>query len=346
MKNVIEMLKKHPAVRFGLPVAAVLGCVLLFLFGVSYLGSTYTYTGIGILLLVTGYFHRWRVIGAVVAFSLLIILAAGPYLVVPRVQWAEAGQREEAGVAANPLLYHSPDDPEPALLRAEYRLDDVIGGIDDEFERLAALAGWVNSRWSHSSSNTPSSWNPLVILSEAEEGASFRCVEYSLVMVGAAQAMGMPARMVGLKTRNAATARSAVGHVIAEVWLDDYEKWAAADPQLGYVFRSGGVPLNAVELGEALARGSGSVEVLSADGPVGWYRKNRYLVFVGPYLFHFDTQYDQRFFLPDQDRTMGGKMLVPEGAPNLKVFQRDIPLSFDYFTSSVDAFYAAPETAR
>ncbi|EEG78850.1 transglutaminase-like domain-containing protein [Dethiobacter alkaliphilus] len=339
MKNVIEMLEKHPAVRFGLPVVAVVGCTLLFLFGISYLGSSYTFIAIGVLLLLAGYFCGWKVLGGIVTLSLALILVAGPYLVVPRVQWAGA-----AG-APSQLLYHRPDDPGPAQLRAEYSLDDVTRGIEDEFERVAALAGWVNSRWSHSGSNMPLSSNPLDILREADEGASFRCVEYSVVMVGASQAMGMPARVMGLKTSHAATARLGAGHVVAEVWLDDYQKWVVADPQLGYVFRADGVPLSAVELGEALARGPGTVEVLSAEGPVGWLQKTPYLLFMGPYLFHFDTQYDQRVFLPEDERKKGGLMLVPEGAPDLKKFQGQ-PLfnNFDY-TSSVDTFYVAPEIA-
>ncbi|MGF7186779.1 transglutaminase-like putative cysteine protease [Desulfitispora alkaliphila] len=223
MKNVIEMLESHPAVRFGLPPIAVVGCTLLFLFGISYFGSTHTYTVIGVLLLVTGYFCGWRVLGVVVTLSCALILTTGPYMVVPRVQWAET-----AG-SPSPLLYHSPDDPGPAELREEYGLDDVIRGVEDEFERVAVLAEWVNSRWSHSGSNMPSSSNPLVILREAADGASFRCMEYSLVMVGASQAMGMPARVVALKTKRAATAHSGAGHVVAEVWLNDLEKWVVAD---------------------------------------------------------------------------------------------------------------------
>ena len=339
MKKLIERLEKHPGVRFGLPVVAIVACTLLFLFGISYLGSTYSFIAIGVILLLTGYLCGWLSLGIVVALSLAIILTAGPYLVVPRVQWAEAAGEP------SPLLYHSPDDPGPTQLRVEYELDDVIGGIDDEFGQVAALAGWVNSRWSHSGTNRPSSSNPLVILKEAEDGASFRCVEYSLVMVGAAQALDMPARIVGLKTRRAATARSGAGHVVAEVWLDEHEKWVVADPQLGYVFRANGVPLNAVELGEALAQGPGSVEVLSADGPGGWYQKNRYFLFLGPYLFHFDSGYDQRVFLSGEERVRGGIMLVPDGAPDLRVFQRDNPLQIDSFTSAVDDFYVAPEIA-
>ena len=54
MKNVIEMLEKHPAVRFGLPVLAIVACTLLFLFGISYFSSIYTYIAISVILLVTG----------------------------------------------------------------------------------------------------------------------------------------------------------------------------------------------------------------------------------------------------------------------------------------------------
>ncbi len=337
VKNFIEALERHPAVQFGLPVVAIMGCTLLYLFGRSYFGTTPTFTAIGVLLFLAGYFCGWRALGIVVAVSLAFLLIAGPYLVVPRVEWAaSAGTPEQ-------LLYHSPDDPGPAQLRSEFGLNDVVSGIEDEFERVAALAGWVNSRWSHSSSNMPSSPDPLVILREAAQGASFRCVEYSLVMVGASQALGMPARMVGLKTRHAATARSAAGHVVAEIWLEDFGKWIIVDPQLGYVFMSDGVPLNAVELGEKLARGPGSVEVLSAEGPVDRFRKNQYILFMGPYLFHFDSQYDQRVFLPQNERTGGGMMLLPQGAPELRIFQRQHPLQWDYYTSSVDAFYVAPE---
>ncbi len=148
LKNVIEMLEKHPAVRFGLLAVAIVGCTLLFLFGPSYFGSTYTYSAIGVILLLTGYLCGWGALGVVVTLSLALILTAGPYMVVPRVQWA--------GLAGEPrpLLYHSPDDSGPVQLSAEYGLDDLSRGIEDEYERVAVLAGWVNSRWSHSGSNS------------------------------------------------------------------------------------------------------------------------------------------------------------------------------------------------
>ncbi len=104
IKNVTEILERHPVVRFGLPAVAVVGCTLLFLFGISYFGSTNVFIAIGVLLLLAGYFCGWRVWGVVVTLSLALILTAGPYMVVPRVQWAGS-----TGVPS-PLLYHSPDD--------------------------------------------------------------------------------------------------------------------------------------------------------------------------------------------------------------------------------------------
>ena len=65
MKKVIKMLERHPAVRFGLPAVAIVACTLLFLFGISYFGST-SFIAIGVILLLTGYFCGWGALGVVV----------------------------------------------------------------------------------------------------------------------------------------------------------------------------------------------------------------------------------------------------------------------------------------
>lgn len=104
-------------IRFVFPVAAIVGCALLFLFGISYLGSIYTFIAIGVILLLTGYFCGWGALAAVVMLSVALIFTAGPYIVVPRIQWAES-----AGELPS-MLYHSPGDPGPAQLRDEYKLD-------------------------------------------------------------------------------------------------------------------------------------------------------------------------------------------------------------------------------
>ncbi len=336
MKRLIEALAKHPAVRFGLPVAAIPGCVMLFLFGISYFGAPNTMIAMGVLLMVAGYFCSWRAFGVVVGLSAVLILTAGPSIAVPRVQWDQ-----EVGEPGS-WLYHHVDDPGPAQLRAEYGLDNVVLDAEDELERVAALAGWVNRRWSHSRSNTPSEATPLVILQEAAAGASFRCVEYSVAMAGAAQALGMPTRVLGLKTRWASTARVGAGHVVTEVWLDSFGKWVVADAQFGYVFTVDGVPLSAVELGQALARRPGSIEVLAAAGPVNWLQSRLYYLFVAPYLFHFDAPSDQRVFLSEHERLPGRMMLHPVGSPELTRFQRHFSLDINHYTSAVQAFYASP----
>ena len=341
VKKMIASVENHPLVRFGLPPLVILLCSLLFLFGLSYFGAVYTFVAIGIILLLTGYLLDWATLGIVVVLSLAVILFVGPHIVVPHLSWAES---ESISNPDRYQVFHPPDDPGPAQLWTEFGIAEVIEGIDNELDRAIALAGWVTGRWRHSGSNVPSMSNPLVILREAAKGANFRCVEYSVVMVGVSQAMGMPARMVGLKTRYAATAHSGAGHVVTEIWLDDFKKWVLVDPQFGYVFQVEETPLHAVELAQALSCSPGSVEILSADGEVRGLQRTQYILFVGPYLFHIDSQYDQRVFLPGYERRGGGMMLVPEGVPNLEVFQRRFPVGIEHYTSSVETFYARPES--
>ncbi len=59
---------------------------------------------------------------------------------------------------------------------------------------------------------TYSSSNPLMILEEVDEGGSFRFLTCSVVMVGAAQAMDIPAQLVGLKNRTGKAASNCLAY--------------------------------------------------------------------------------------------------------------------------------------
>lgn len=52
----------------------------------------------------------------------------------------------------------------------------------------------------------------------------FRCVEYSIVAAGALNALGIPARTVGLRTKYVETELWSAGHVVAEAYLKDLGK--------------------------------------------------------------------------------------------------------------------------
>jgi hypothetical protein len=95
------------------------------------------------------------------------------------------------------------------------------------------------------------------------------------------------------------------------------------------------VPLNAVELQAALAGARPGLRVDSLSGTSA----GRYLQWIGPCLYYFDVNLDQRIGEPDY--TPGRIMLVPICAPEPMVFQRHSQYDGGY-TRSVTAFYAVP----
>ena len=80
-------------------------------------------------------------------------------------------------------------------------------------------------------------------------------MEYAIVTAACARACGFPSRVLALKREDVETAESSAGHVVAEVWLDQFGKWVFVDPQFDVVPELEGIPLNAVEFQEALAAG-------------------------------------------------------------------------------------------
>ena len=216
-----------------------------------------------------------------------------------------------------------------AELREEFGLDAVAAGTETDLERLAAVTNWVNGLWRHDGGNQPSANDPLTILREAAAGGRFRCVEYSIVIAGCLEALGMDARVVGLKTADVETRSSGAGHVVAEAYLRDLGKWAMADGQWNVIPVLAGRPLNAVELQQTLADGQqGQLEM---GGAAGWqavvYRR-----WIVPYLHYFDTGVDGEYL-----------MLGPVGAPQPRTFQGRMPLNVTIYTHSVREFYPAPE---
>ena len=232
-------------------------------------------------------------------------------------------------------------------LRQSYALDAVTASAKTDLERVLAVLHWTHGQWSHNGSNVPSAPDALTILAEVADGGKYRCVEYGIVSSEALQAIGIPARVIGLKTADVATRKWGAGHVAAEAYLGDAGKWVFLDGQFDIVATLDGVPLNAFEFGEALRARPGDIVLVDADGPVSPKRRRNYLRFVGEYLHHLDVRFDNRVGVPREERRLvDGKsslMLVPRGAQPPAVFQRDSPMDYLAYTSAPAALYAAPE---
>ncbi|MCK4529531.1 transglutaminase domain-containing protein [candidate division WOR-3 bacterium] len=235
------------------------------------------------------------------------------------------------------ILMDDPDDPDMVRLRTEYKLEEVVRGTESNYEKLKKIIKWTHGQWEHSGSNRPSRSDPLTILKEASEGERFRCVENGIVVAASARALGMPSRVLCLKRKDVETARSNAGHVVAEVWLDQFDKWVFVDAQFDVIPEVDGVPLNAIELQDAIARNKSGLVIRSSSS--GKFQKYCYIKWIGLYLYYFDFSIDQRFFLEKSEKRQGKVMLVPKGAKNPKVFQRKYPIENCTYISNPEAFY-------
>ena len=154
-------------------------------------------------------------------------------------------------------------------------------------------------------------------------------------IVGVLTAMGMPARAVYLKTADSETRREGAGHAVTEVWLRDQQKWAMLDAQWDAVPLLNNETVNAIELQKALATNATGLSIETASGT----RTKTYFNWISPYLYYFDTVFDNRFGVKTQP---SGIMLVPMGVKCPTVFQRDVPIRRMRYTNSVTTFYPHP----
>jgi len=144
--------------------------------------------------------------------------------------------------------------PHPRLerLRKQYRLDEVVAPGKTELEKLSLLRDWVHSQWlGWQSDKYPycPPWDPLEILEVTKGSWGYgMCTHYGATFAGCAAALGFVSRSIIVDH-----------HCLAEVWSDELQKWILEDAgpsrEFDATYELDGVPLNALELHQILARG-------------------------------------------------------------------------------------------
>lgn len=168
--------------------------------------------------------------------------------------------------------FEDPEDERLVDLRAEFGLDAVIAGAEDDLQAILALQRWVRSRWDHGWSQAFNSvQDALDILREAERGERFNCGHYSRVFVACATALGIPARQVSLGLAGCSFPRGHdvgnVGHSIAEAWCNELRAWVAIDCDLNVHYERDGLPLNALQVHDAWLSGAAAEVTPVYDEP-------------------------------------------------------------------------------
>lgn len=174
----------------------------------------------------------------------------------------------DAGVVGPLELYAIADDRRSALLD---RLPPATGSAWDTATRLLEF---VHDRWEHSNDHVE---NPdaLNVLERVEAGARFACVEYSIVLSQALNAVGIPARRAELFQDNYHVGVGR-GHVVSEAWIDDLDRWVLLDGQNGsYWVDADGRQLGVRDLQRLTEPpafvGARGVESLSVEQAAAWF---------------------------------------------------------------------------
>lgn len=234
------------------------------------------------------------------------------------------------------FLFSDKDNTYLAQLRNEFKLEEIIKKQDSDLEKVLKISHWVHNLWQHDGKNVPPAGDPISILRDVQNGIRYRCVEYSIVISGCLNALGIPSRVVGLKTRDVETRESGAGHVVCEVYLYDLEKWIMVDGQWDAVPALSGIPLNSVEFQKALRQTGSEVKNISYNS----LKEDRYYSWIGEYLYYFDARLDQRYI--NNKKSYQKLMLVPQGAKKPEVFQKTSPIKNVVYTDSVADFYKRP----
>jgi hypothetical protein len=242
----------------------------------------------------------------------------------------------------NTILYTN--DKEKSYLDS-LRVKYPIGfkSAKNQLYKVLTILNWTRSQWEHRGDVSPKRNDAISILDEVKAGGRFPCFAYGYVLASQLKVSGFKSRVIYLKTSDIATSMKGGGHVATEVYIDEWEKWVFVDAQFNAMPVLNNVPLNAVELQNAIRTDFDKLEFRS----LGTVDKMAYINFVQPYLFYFDCSFDQREDVIATRNTVDGKrslMLVPLGAENpTSMMVWDAKVDYCVYTNSINDFYAKPE---
>ena len=229
-------------------------------------------------------------------------------------------------------------------LRSKNGLVQLVAGKQSDSEKILEILNWTHHLWTHNGKNNPTKNDAQSIIDEAKKGKNFRCVEYGIVLSTSLQAINFKARLLGLSTKEVETAKSNAGHVLAEVWIPEFEKWVLLDAQFNVMPILNGIPLNAVEFQQAIAQKK-NFKLIDLNGEIGEIKKKIYLSFITDYLYYMNVSFDERDVPFSELLKINQKTnlyLVPLNAKNPTVFQRKFKINNAFYTYSLNDFYQKP----
>ncbi len=179
----------------------------------------------------------------------------------PRAAWPPLAvvKADIQKIVRSPIQFHyeRPDQKDLAAFRKAAKLDEVVAGAKDDFEKLVKLMDWVAScrnlrGTKHEVKDGRYAWhiNYNFGLEDGKPTVYGHCMSYCSVMVDAAIALGY----VGARHMAMVGFREA-SHEVCDIWVPSLGKWVYFDPSLSqYYFDLGTkAPLNIIEMHDIVA---------------------------------------------------------------------------------------------
>lgn len=177
--------------------------------------------------------------------------------------WASLLAQMQEGVGAAPIILLNWPVQHPSgplgLFALPERADELRSLLPapshSAWQTARTLLNWVTYRWQHANAHMEVD-DAVECLHRVDQGHRYACVEYSLVLSQALNAVGIPARRVSLRQRDYHVGLGR-GHVVSEAWIDDLARWVLLDGQNGmYWVGEDGLPLATADLQRIACEGN------------------------------------------------------------------------------------------
>ena len=242
---------------------------------------------------------------------------------------------------ASAYIWDDYNAPQMDTLRTRYHLADIVRDGKTEFEKMKLMLAWASSRFTHHNSNTCKGRNALAILAEAEKGAQFSCTDYSRLLANCLDALGYPARIVGLTWLGSGFGNPDA-HICTEVWSNQFQKWILLDGQNNAWWEHNGIPLSAVECRNLQIGGRDSEMVFAGQNREFDYSAQK--PYWASHFYHLEMGNQYSFFGPPRRIGVKYYQLIAEGMiPEL--YSRGVPDSPELSDDEREAYPQLNQTA-
>lgn len=166
--------------------------------------------------------------------------------------------------------YQTYDEPRLAILRDEFKLQDVVAAAKDEFEAMVLLRNWTRGRFRRNDFQPRmENFDALQVLKrnlrnndgEPYKPSQYRPCHFSpLLYSQILLSMGYQPRLVRI---SGLASRGYDGHGMTEVWSNQFGKWITMDVDLNLHYEMDGIPLNMLEVhNERYEKGASRVRIV------------------------------------------------------------------------------------